>query len=385
MLCCSGFTRARKAKFAVSCYFFSMGSALGAWAGVLPQVKKDHGLNNSILGATLVAAVFGAIAALPLVTYFSQKFGSGFSLFLGGLILLLLYPIVGIKSHLAVFVLGVFGLGFGCGWADVSMNAQAVVCEKMTRSSTLGLFHSIMAIGGLLGALFAGFLIEQNYSVLQVTIFLSLLLLFPQLFLSWWLYTIQEEKLIDQNCFIHNNMEYEKIDTEVNPLNTALFPAEADVPPEQDEPDAPLDWQEYKSPSSDQINYSILYSIAFLCFLSYFGQGSIGDWSAIYLSNELEANAFECTFGFVGFELFVAIGTYYSDWFVMRFGRKILLQASGIVAAIGLALAVGAMSIKSHESSLILAVVGFSLSGLGMSVVTSSSRFCFCPALKAFL
>jgi MFS family permease len=370
MFCCSNFTRARKAKFAVSCYFFSLGCVLGTWAGVLPQIKEDHDLSNSVLGGILVASIFGAILAMPCVSYFTENYGSGFSLFLGGLLLIVLTPIVGVKGHIAVFILGVFFLGFGAGWADMSMNTQAVVCEKMTRTSTLGMFHSIMAIGGLVGALYGGFLLSKGSSVLQITVLLSLLLLFPQLFLSWWLYSPQEEKLIDQNCFINNDSSYEKLE---NPLLFRNNSEDGSLCEEYldgaDGGRTMADWQEFGGENNHTINYTLLYSVAFLCFLSYFGQGSIGDWSAIYLATDLDSNALECTFGFVGFELLVAVGTYYSDRFVMQFGRKLLLQLSGILAAIGLVFVVVANSIVDHNTALSVAVIGFSISGLGMSVV----------------
>jgi MFS family permease len=388
---------------------------MGNWAGVLPQIKKNHHLNNTVLGGVLLSAVFGALLALPLVTWVTEKYGSGVSLFFGGLALLFLYPLLGINAHISLLVIAVFFLGFSAGWADISMNAQAVVCEKMTRISTLGLFHSLFAIGGLVGALSGGFLLDLGHSVLQITILLSLLMLFPQLFLSWWLYSLQEEKLINSNCFIDNDFTYNQLrgsgtfpsnDKSYLTGNPLLFPAverdtshsnpsssifrssfsstdhEINISRETDSEKAllpsadVLGWQEYAEVdrgriSSDKpvIDYSLLFALSFLCFLSYFGQGSVGDWSAIYLNTDLEANNFECTFGYACFELFVAVGTFLSDSFVMTFGRNLLLQLSGIVSAIGLGIVVSATSVSNHTYSLVIATIGFGICGLGMSVV----------------
>jgi MFS family permease len=383
---------------------------MGNWAGILPQIKKNHNLNNTVLGGILIAAVFGALLALPVVSGVTEKYGSGVSLFFGGLALLFLYPLLGINAHISLLVIGIFFLGFSAGWADISMNAQAVVCEKMTRISTLGLFHSLFAIGGLIGALFGGGLLDLGHSVLQITILFSLLMLFPQLFLSWWLYSLQEEKLINSNCFIDNDLSYDKLsssdafnDKSCLAGNPLMFPAvehdsshsrhssslfrsssnssaqpETVLQNENGNASGKADlvgWQEYADSNGNGtsnepvIDYSLLFALSFLCFLSYFGQGSVGDWSAIYLNNDLEANNFECTFGYACFELFVAVGTFLSDYFVMNFGRKLLLQLSGIVSAVGLGIVVSAISVNNHTYSLITATIGFGICGLGMSVV----------------
>eukprot|EP01031_Cornospumella_fuschlensis_P030842 gene30842-37267_t len=138
MLAVSGFTRSRKVKLAIGWYFFAEGAILGTWAAMLPQVKDDQDLSNASLGLVLIAAVGGALASIPFSSYIAGRFGSGLSLLFGGLLMLPLFPLVAFKHNLPIFILGVFLLGFALGWADIAMNNQAVLSEKMTRLPTHG-------------------------------------------------------------------------------------------------------------------------------------------------------------------------------------------------------------------------------------------------------
>jgi MFS family permease len=407
VMLCTGFTRGRKAKISICWYFFTEGCILGNWAGLLPTAKIEQDLSNQVLGAVLVAAIIGAMSALPVVSSVTKRWGSGFSLLWGAILSIFVFPIVGVKHNLPVFVIGVFMMGFGLGWADIAMNTQAVLCEKMTRLPTLGLFHSVYALGGLFGALLSGFLVQRGLTVFGEVLSVVAVLFVPQILFSCWLYTQQEERLYSQSSvqflspFQHG---YEKVavhthenaliglptsDTEpdeVLSLSEGLLDrlskgssvrssVPSSVPSSIDDHSSPQrDWQSFNNEehSADQIDYFTLMCISALCFLGYFGYGSVGDWSAIYLSEDFDANALESTFGFVGFSLFVALGTYSSDSFVTRFGRRRLLQCSGIVTALGLAVAVAAGNIANHNLALGCAILGFSICGMGVSVVSPS-------------
>ena len=76
------------------------------------------------------------------------------------------------------------------------------------------------------------------------------------------------------------------------------------------------------------------------------------------------------TLGFVGFQVFVAVGRYYSDYLVLEMGRRNLLLLAGLVASVGLALVVASPSLGAGEVRLPVAVLGFSICGAGLSVVS---------------
>lgn len=376
----SGFSRARKAKAAICWFFFMQGVMFGNWGGILPQVKIEQNISNSVLGGILVAAVCGAIVSLPLVNLVTKRFGSGFALFVGGLLFLVLCGLVGIRGNLIVFVFAVMLLGFGAGWLDVASNCQAVLCEKMTRTPTLGLFHSMIALGSLVGALVGGGMMELGFDVLSEVIIVSIIQLPFVLLLSCWLYSYQEEKLISNNGLLNfdsNAFGYQKVESVENPLD---FPHNLmrshSSSMNSDRTDhgiaQPVDLQVYDSTKPPEMNRTIIFGISLLCLLSYFGQGSISDWSAIFLTEQYDASPIISVIGLAGFDLCLFCGTFFSDYFVVRWGRKLLLIVAGIISAGGLLMVSLSPIVGNREFSLGLAVTGFSIFGLGSSVVPPS-------------
>eukprot|EP01039_Chlorochromonas_danica_P000563 gene564-605_t len=385
MICVTGFTRSRKVKLAISWYFFSQGAVVGNWAAILPTIKEEQKLTNGSLGLILIASIVGAVLSLPFVSSIIQRFGSGVALFLGGFMLLPLFPIVGLQEHLAIFVVGVCTLGFALGWMGIAMNNQAVLCEKMIRTPSLGLFHAIYAMGGLCGTLFGGALIQHNLSVLEEIFFFLLVIVIPQLFFSCWLFSQQEEKLIKQTTFLsergrrstdHATFSDDYKSSGSNQHTTLLITPELAtiIDSNASEQSAQTDWQEFEE---DRFSFDV-YCISALCglsFIAYLGEGSIGDWSAIYFNDTMNTSPFTSTFGFAGFSLTVAIARLASDYLAERIGRKFLLQLAGIVAALGLSIVASSAWIKKaagRDVGVAVAVIGFAVAGTGIGVVIPS-------------
>jgi MFS family permease len=384
MVICTGFTRSRKVKLAISWYFFCEGAAIGNWAALLPTVKDEQNITNGELGLVLISAVGGAIFSVPIVSYLCNRYGSGVGLFIGGIILMPLFPLVGVRHNLAVFVLGVFALGFALGWADICMNNQAVVCEKMIRTPTLGLFHAVYAMGGLSGALIGGVLLEKDISVFEEVVIFCLLMIVPQIFFSCWLFTHQEEKLINQTALLNERTRSSDLHSVYSDNKTlSKSGGSQNIAPELvsilDASDgasvasSQRDWQEYSEPSA--ADYSGLYLLCALCFLGYLGEGSVSDWSTIYFDDTLHTSPLTSTFGYVGFAFAVALARLCSDRIVLSIGRANLLKFAGLVAALGLALSAGAAFVHEEfgrAAGMSMGIAGFACAGAGIGVVAPS-------------
>ena len=87
------------------------------------------------------------------------------------------------------------------------MNSQAVLCEKMNRSPTLGLFHGIFACGALVSAILCGVLLSFGASVLEEIGIICSIMLLPTILFRYWLFSSAEEQLILQSeaLFIRNS------------------------------------------------------------------------------------------------------------------------------------------------------------------------------------
>jgi MFS family permease len=428
---CVPMSRTSKAKTSIGWYFFLAGATLGNWAALLPFTKTEQNIGNGELGLILLAAVGGALCALPLVTSFINAQGSRVSTVGSALLMFFLFPLVGVAHNIGVFILAVTLLGFAIGCLDVSMNGQAVLCEKMTRLPTLGLFHCVYSLGSFAGAVLGGLLMElPHMTVMKQVVIFGVIFIGPTILLSAWLYSSQEEKLLgeisDQFAKLRPSSDASGATTSATPL--AMHPAAdlseplvlqnsdhgsgSDIYTDTDHSRASGDEgtallhasgnagkssnsnasssmdSTATTPSwfaavltscgcSSYIKYETLFLISMIAFLSYFGEGSISDWSVIYFVDELGTSPFISTFGFAAFELSIFTGRFYSDTLSHRLGRRQLMGISGVVATCGLAVVVVTPWICSVQSqrtgAIALSVLGFAICGLGLSSLVPSA------------
>jgi MFS family permease len=100
-------------------------------------------------------------------------------------------------------------------------------------------------------------------------------------------------------------------------------------------------------------------SLIFVCYLS---EGAIADWSAIYMKSTHEAGPFIAVLAYMIFNACMTIGRFSGDSVIRTFGQLPTLMCGGGLAAVGLALGLLAPNVT-------LALVGFGVVGLGLSVL----------------
>jgi MFS family permease len=133
------------------------------------------------------------------------------------------------------------------------------------------------------------------------------------------------------------------------------------VPPPGDDPPRPL-----TNP------LMIIWVLGLVALCGQVGEGSAGDWSAVYLHVNLGTSAAVAAVALGAFSVAMAAGRLAGDRLASRFGPVRLVRASGLVAGLGLA---AGLLIGSQ----IAAVAGFALLGLGLAgifpqLVTSAAR-----------
>lgn len=344
-------------KLAIGWYFFLMGTVLGDWAVIIPRIEEIHNINNGELGGIMVGVVLGAICVIPVVTKLIEKYGSAITVRIGSIILVLFFPIIGFHGNLGILIAGMVMLGFSVGFLDISINGQAVLFEKSTGHPHLGLFTSIFAVGNLVGALTGGAMIGPlNLSLLVQCMILSGALLIPSIIFSFFLFPFAEEIEITENTptsganLVGNSpLEDETNHESPKDLTTPLISGN-------------------ESETAPRFSRMLLV-VSALSFASYFGEGSVSDWSAIYLSNH-QASNFQASFGVAIFQFFLAIGRFYSDYLVVSIGRIALLKLSGIMASLGLVIvSLSPLALPSFNLFLGICIFGFAISGMGLSVV----------------
>jgi MFS family permease len=94
-------------------------------------------------------------------------------------------------------------------------------------------------------------------------------------------------------------------------------------------------------------------------------EGAMFDWSGIYFKDVVKTPASLAILGYTSFMVMMAAGRFIADSLVLRYGRKNVLQGSGILISAGFFLAV-------LFPYVITATVAFMMVGLGVSSIVPS-------------
>ncbi|HLK26879.1 MAG TPA: MFS transporter [Caulobacteraceae bacterium] len=132
--------------------FFMPGFAAAAWAPLIPFAKARTGVDNGVLGLVLLAAGIGSIATMPLIGALAHRFGcrrviAGCTLITG-----ICLPLLAWVSSLPLLVAALFAFGAGVGGLDVTINIQSVVVEREAGTPMMSGFHGFYSVGGIAGA-----------------------------------------------------------------------------------------------------------------------------------------------------------------------------------------------------------------------------------------
>jgi hypothetical protein len=210
------------------------------------------------------------------------------------------------------WLLGAFLLVFGAanGATDVAMNAHGIAVEKRLGRSIMSSLHAGWSVGGLTaaGAAALGAVVGLDARV-EASIAAAVLLSFSA--------------VVSLR------------------LGTATA-AEAGPAPKLQRPPRGV----------------VLLGV--LCLAIMVTEGAMGDWSGLYLRDEVGADPSLAAIGFAGFSAGMAGGRFFGDWLADRFGTGTVLRA-------GAALAMFALGGLLLVGDPVVAVIGFTLVGLGVS------------------
>ncbi len=301
----------RAHRLAAAAFFFIAGISFASWASRIPDIKTQLQLSDGGLGGVLLALPIGLMCSLPLSGWLVAKYGSKRMV----TVALLGYPLILVAIGLAttvwqlVGILFVFGL-FG-NLTNISINTQAVGVENMYGRSIMASFHGIWSLAGFSGAALGTLLISLHISPLY------------------------HFCIIFAGCMgILFSVRRFAFANDASQASQRIFV----------KPDKVL-WQ--------------LGLIAFSCMLC---EGTMFDWSGVYFQNVVAVPKELTTLGYTAFMGTMAGGRFIGDRLVTRFGRQRVLQGSGMIITIGLAVSV-------IFPTIIMATTGFLLVGLGVSSV----------------
>ncbi len=137
-------------------YFFAMaGLVIGNLMGRIPALKEQTQLDERALGQALLGVGVGALTAFPLSGFLVQRIGSRSVVIGGCLIMLLVFPLLGLSQGWWQLALAFYVLGVSFAGMDVAMNIQAVDVERLLGKPCMSMLHGMYSLGCLVGALSA--------------------------------------------------------------------------------------------------------------------------------------------------------------------------------------------------------------------------------------
>ena len=289
--------------------FFIAGFGISAWAPLIPYAKDRLGIDEGVLGLLLLCLGAGSIITMPIAGALAARFGCRLMIRAATLLICASLPFLAMVASVPALVIVLLIFGAAIGAVDVVVNIQAVIVEKASGKSMMSGFHGLWSVGGFVGAGGVSGLLWAGVSPLVavscvIVVIVGLLLTFGRHLLPYG----SEEK--DGPLF-------------VLPKGIVLF-------------------------------------IGFLCFIVFLAEGSMLDWSAVFLTSLRGVDFSHAGLGYSLFSVAMMIGRLSGDRVVHKFGGKKILTFGGICAASGVAIAI-------FIPTWIASLIGFGLLGLGAS------------------
>ncbi|MBR6389108.1 MAG: MFS transporter [Opitutales bacterium] len=311
-----------RSRIAAAAFFFLFGIGFSCWATRIADIKNALSLSDAQLGSLLFTIPVGQFCAIPFSGFLVNKFGSRNILTFA----ILYYPLALMSLGLAEAVwqlrIGLFFFGIACNLCNIAINTQAVAVERIYRRSIMATFHGIWSLAGFLGGLASMQIVKwgaspfQHFCLMGVMALITLVLMRPHL--------------------LKNDAP--------KPEKSAENPAE-------------------KKPFYSKFSFlfdGYIATLGVIAFCSMSCEGTMFDWSVIYFQDVVKADASRIRLGFICYMSMMATGRFLADRFVVKFGAIRVVQASGVLIAAGLFVAV-------FKPSICASSIGFALVGLGVS------------------
>jgi predicted MFS family arabinose efflux permease len=303
----------KRARFAVSAVFFLLGSQMAVWAVSVPLIRLKLGYDEAELSRLLLAFGFGSILAVPTASYILKRLPHGQVTRMFGFIGLPMLAIVAIMPNVWLMALFIAMTGMLLAVTDIAMNANAVDVEEESGKAIMSSFHGWFSLGGFTGVLLgplAAWLGLEWMAILGSAVL-------------WLGFFVVQKGLLDRPVKI--------------PEAAARVPG---------------GWWR-------NVRWVILI-LALANLTAYSLEGTVVDWSGVYADRILNAEPVWFGAGFAAFSVTMAIMRFSGDALRSRFGNRVIVVASCLVASLS-------YGIVASADTLGVAMVGYALLGLGLA------------------
>ncbi len=300
-------------RWAVSIFYFGMGLCFATWASRIPSIKAALHLTDGQLGTILFALPLGQLTMMFFSGKLVTRFGSHRILPFSILMYAFSLTNLGLSQNALHLGLGLYVLGIFGNLSNIAVNTQGVYTEVLFRKTIMSSFHGVWSLAGFTGALVGlGMLALKLTTYTHFIIVAGIVLLLVAL-----------------------NFKF-------------LIKAKETVRPENK--------KGFRKPDKSLIMLGII------GFCSMASEGIMFDWSGVYFKDVIKTPGPLVILGYTSFMIMMASGRFFGDGFINKFGRKRVMQISGVLISSGLFTAV-------LFPYIIPATIAFMFVGLGVSTI----------------
>lgn len=286
--------------------FFIAGFITATWAVIVPFARGNTGVNEAQLGTLLLCLGVGALIAMPVTGWLTSRFGCRRVILVAVALVIISTPWLSVLSNPLLLALALLVFGVGIGVTDCAMNIQAILVEKQVEKPVMSGFHGMYSVGGIAGAGFMTLLLAMGFSVLTGCLLAVAAVIIMTL-------------------------------VSASGLLTYANPAEGPV---------------FAVPRG-----SVLI-IGIICFAVFLTEGTVLDWSAVYLTDVRAIPASLGGLGYTCFAIAMTVARLTGDRIISSLGRLPVVLGGALIAAAG-------MAMVTFIASWPMALLGYTLVGAG--------------------
>lgn len=301
----------RREQIATRVIFLVVGIVMAGFAPLVPLAKARLGLDEGALGMLLLCLGLGSILAMPITGILTAKWGCRSVIAVASVIMIGAFPFLAVADSWFSMAVAIATFGASLGTVDVAMNIQAVMVERDSGRPMMSGFHGLFSLGGIAGAGgMSALLALGGLSPLMAAIAVSVA--------SMLLVGLSLGGLLP-----YGDNGQEKSPIFVLPKGGVLL-------------------------------------LGILCLLTFLAEGSVLDWSAVFLTSVHGADIGLAGLGYAAFAVAMTGGRLAGDRIRMWLGQRRVILFGGLIGAIGFAVV---LLVPSAHAGL----AGYFLVGVGAS------------------
>jgi MFS family permease len=311
--------RDRRARLATFAVFFVQGLTLAVLLTQIAALQNKHGLSDGELSILLLLVPLVAGVGTTLVGALGARIGTLRILRVVQPFASISVVLVGIAPNHTTLVAANVLFGLGLGGVDAGMNMQGVMVERRYGRPVLTGFHAMWSAAAVLGAAWASLAGALHLDI-------------PAIFLIAMVPAVAISLVAVHRLYRHD---------------------EERVPAETTHTGARVPWKPI---------IPLCLAMAFL----YVGDASITNFGTVFMEDVMDAGEAVVPLALLAYQATTFVVRVGGDFAVRRYGPAMIVRIGGVIASLGFVAIVTAPTQP-------LAIAGFALTGIGLSVIAPQS------------